>query len=100
MNILRERYNFHHRHQKVHETIEDFASELRRLAASCQFNEYEESFVRDHVLFGLRNQSITIQIVESGGDPNLVDVIQTCMVLDEHAELPNDNNGVSGKKLD
>lgn len=82
MNILRERYNFHHRQQEIHETIEDFASALRQLASSCQFEDFEASILRDHLLFGLRDQNLTIKIVNCGGDPNIDDVVEICSMLD------------------
>lgn len=97
MNLLRERYHFHHRQQKLHETIEDFALELRRLASSCQFNELEESLVRDHLLFGLRDESFAIEIIDGGGDPSVEDVIQFCMVLDKQA-WPTNTEEACGKK--
>lgn len=78
MNILRERYQFHHRQQKTNESIDEFASEIRRLASSCEFDSLTESLIRDHVLFGLRNQKKSREIIECGGDPSLSDIIDIC----------------------
>lgn len=75
MNILRKRYEFHQRQQQPHEAIEDFASEIRRLASFCEYETLEETLIRDHVLFGLCDNNITLEIIENGGDPTLFDVI-------------------------
>lgn len=75
MNILRQRYELHQRQQRPHEGIEEFASEIRRLASFCQYKAFEETLIRDHVLFGLCDKSITLEIIENGGDPSLLNVI-------------------------
>lgn len=78
MNILRERYQFHHRQQKPHETVEQFVSDVRRLASTCQFRSLEETLIRDHVLFGLRNKKVSLEVIENGGDPSLYEIIDIC----------------------
>lgn len=83
MNILRERYQFHHRQQQLNETIEEYAAQLQRMASSCQFNGDKESFIRDHVLFGLSNQNITLQVIELGGNPSLIEIVEICVRLND-----------------
>lgn len=75
MNLLKERLEFYSRRQKVNESVEDFATAIRRMAASCLFKNLDQSILRDHVLFGLKNKRILMQIVELGGDPTVNEVI-------------------------
>lgn len=79
MNILQERYQFHHRQQKYHESVEEFVVEIRRLASTCQFESQEECLIRDHILFGLKNQRISMQIIQKGGNPSVTDIIEVCI---------------------
>lgn len=81
MNILQERYEFHHRQQEQNETLEDFVESIRQLATSCQFRSEEKSLIRDHVLFGLSDKNISMQIIQNGGDPSLSEVIEICLAL-------------------
>lgn len=79
MNVLQERYQFYHRKQKYHESFEDFAAEIRRLASACRFDSQEESLIRDHFLFGLKNKKISDQIMQNGGDPSVTDILELCI---------------------
>ena len=40
--IIAERFHFHRRQQGVNESVADYVAELRRLATTCEFNEYLE----------------------------------------------------------
>lgn len=79
MNILQERSQFYHRKQQNHESIEQFATEISRLAASCRFEAQTESLIRDRVLFGLKSKKMTEQIIRNGGDPMLDEIIEFCI---------------------
>lgn len=90
MNLLEQRYQFYHRRQKVYESIEEFATEIRRLAALCLFESAEQSLARDRVLFGLKNKKTSMKIVQFGGDPTINDVINLYSALtEENSEEKN-----------
>lgn len=76
--MLLERYNFHKRHQRIDESVEEFANEISQLAAHCFFDNQEEYLIRDHVVFGLRDQQLSMSIIEKGGNPTLKEVIDIC----------------------
>lgn len=74
MNTLYQRYTLHLRTQTSNETVEEYASEIRRLAESCEFGIEKESRIRDYVLFGLNNRQISLSIIKRGGDPKLNEI--------------------------
>lgn len=86
VNILLERYHFHHRKQKTNETLEEFPDEVCRLAESCEFGDQKEWLVRDHVLFGLEDKQICLEIVAQGGDPSIQEVIELCESVKQSRE--------------
>lgn len=78
MNILQERYQFNQRQQRNHESVEDFASDVRKLATKCLFDGLEESLIRDRILFGLKNRKLSLRIIKNGGNPSVVNIIEMC----------------------
>ena len=53
-----ERYKFFLRNQELGETFDKFVTELKVLAASCNFGELEESLLRDRVVCGILDSSL------------------------------------------
>ena len=53
--IIAERFHFHRRQQAQTETIAEYVAELRRLASTCEFNDYLEQALRDRLVCGLRH---------------------------------------------
>lgn len=56
--IIAERFSFHKRNQGPTESIAEYTAELRRLAQNCEFGEYLNEALRDHIVFGLKNAAI------------------------------------------
>lgn len=54
-----ERFHFHKREQAAGESITEFEAALRKLTFHCDFEEYLEQALRDHLVCGLH--SVTIQ---------------------------------------
>lgn len=81
-NVLRERYNFFQRCQTAEENFWQFLGDVRRLAESCDFQNLEDSLVRDRLVFGVNNSDLREQLLNDGGDPPLDDIIQICGELD------------------
>lgn len=85
VNILRERHTFYNRKQQIHETLDEFADEIRQLAESCQFGDLAGSLVRDRILFGLKDIQMCMTIVDQGGDPSLGEIMDLCrLAFDEN----------------
>lgn len=81
LNILHERDQFYCRSQRDQEAFEDFVESVRQLATTCHFYGFEESLIRDRVVFGMADKHISMQIIESNCNPSLSEVI------DIHAAL-------------
>lgn len=101
--MLLERYNFHKRQQRLNETVEDFANEISQLATHCLFDNQEQYLIRDHVVFGLRDKTISMSIIEKGGNPSLEEVIDICTrfgkaIKIEKAPLSSDCKRSTDKK--
>ena len=56
--VIAERFHFHHRSQEPEETISEFLAELRRLTTHCSFGEFLNNALSDHLVCGLKNESI------------------------------------------
>ena len=55
-NITYEREVFHQRVQQPSETFDDFLSDLRKMARTCDFGQLEDSLIRDRVVIGIRDE--------------------------------------------
>jgi len=54
--VIAERFHFHRRQQGANETISEYVAELRRLATTCEFNDYLDQALRDRLVCGLRHE--------------------------------------------
>ena len=50
---IAECYKFHCRKQEVGETVQDFYTNLRKLATNCGFGSFMETAIRNQFVFGL-----------------------------------------------
>ena len=55
MNVTYESYVFHQRIEQPGESVEDFVTDLRKLAKSCAFEQLEDSLIRDRLVVGIRD---------------------------------------------
>ena len=55
--VIEQRFIFHQRVQMPGESANDFLVELRRLARTCDFNQFLEEALRDRLVCGLANKS-------------------------------------------
>lgn len=77
-NVLRERYKFFQRCQMANENFYQFLDDIRNLAKYCEFQQLEDSLVRDRLVFGVHCPELRDQILNDGGDPPLDVIIQIC----------------------
>ena len=57
-NLPYERYVFDSGSQNKSESINSYFTELRNLAASCEFGDLRDSLIRDRVVLGIRDQAM------------------------------------------
>ena len=67
-NVIFERARFNQRSQGETETAEQFITSLYSLAADCEFGELKEQLIRDRIVVGIRDSSLSIKLQM---DPNL-----------------------------
>ena len=57
-NTIYERYLFFSRGQESWEPIDKYATVLRNMAGSCQFQDLKGSLIRDHIVFGIADNNV------------------------------------------
>jgi len=55
--VIAERYRFYNRSQHHGETVTQYLAELRKLASTCQFNDFLEEALRDRLVCGLLSEN-------------------------------------------
>ena len=77
-NTLFERYQFSERKQLDGETIDQFATELKIRAQSCEFGAENEKMIRDRVVFGVRDVQLKERLLRGSPDITLEQVLGMC----------------------
>lgn len=62
---IAENYRFHLKKQGEGESIQDFVTNLRKLALNCKFGEYQPTALRNQLVFGLRSEKIQSRLLET-----------------------------------
>lgn len=62
-NILHERYVFLNRKQNHDENIDQFATQLKTLASTCQYTEPDE-IIRDQLIVSIKNDAAREKIID------------------------------------
>ncbi len=57
-NLTFERHEFNTRDQDENETIDQYITALRNLAATCEFESLHDGLIRDSIVCGIRTQSL------------------------------------------
>ena len=57
-NITLERYRFNSRVQQERETLDEFVTELTKLAKNCQYGALENDMIRDRIVVGIRKMTV------------------------------------------
>ena len=53
-----ERHKFNIRNQEENESIDQYVTELRTLASTCEFENLKDGLIRDRIVCGIRNQTL------------------------------------------
>lgn len=77
-NLLRRRYFFYQRSQGANETFVEFLEAVRLLAKSCEFENIEESLIRDRIVFGIDSEVLRERFFSGRGNPSLNEVVDIC----------------------
>ncbi|KAL3191273.1 hypothetical protein MRX96_018836 [Rhipicephalus microplus] len=58
-SVIYERAKFNSRKQEAHESVDAFATELYRLAETCEYGDLKEELIRDRLMVGLANTQLS-----------------------------------------
>ena len=62
--VIAERYKLYQRQQKPEETVAEYMAALRRLASTCNFEQFFEQALRDRFVCGLANEKIKMELLQ------------------------------------
>jgi hypothetical protein len=65
VNITYDRCVFNRRIQETGESFDAFLSDVRRLAKSCDFSTLEDSFIRDRIVVGVRDNATRRKMLQT-----------------------------------
>ena len=65
--VIAERFKFHHRNQRVGETVAQYMAALRKLTECCEFKDYLEEALRDRLVCGLRSEVVQRRLLSEKG---------------------------------
>jgi Fe-S-cluster containining protein len=77
VNVTYERYLFHQRVQQPGECFENFCSDLRKLASTCQFETLEDSLIRDRIVIGIRDDPTRRRLLQIK-KLSLAETVESC----------------------
>ena len=83
--VIAERFRFHKRDQREGETISIFVADIRKLSRHCEFGEALDSYLRDRLVCGLRNESIQKRLL-SERDLTFTRAIDTAVAMETAAK--------------
>ena len=100
-NVTHERHMFNLRKQKPDESVEQFVTELKRLAKNCEYGELTDSIIKDRIVEGINNDSTRARLLR---EKNLslercIEVCKAAEVADEHMKTLTDQSG-KDKEID
>ena len=75
------RFRFNSRIQKEGETIDQFVTSLKLLSEGCEFNDLQDSLIRDRIIFGTNDHSIKERLLQED-DPTLADTLRIARSLE------------------
>ena len=70
-NTVFERYKFWEYKQQDGETIDQFITELKTRAKSCEFGEQHDSMIRDRIVFGVSDTRLKERLLRESSDLTL-----------------------------
>ena len=63
-NVIMERHIFNSRAQRPDEPINEFVSDLRIKASTCEYGDLADELIRDRIVTGIRNDHIRKQLLK------------------------------------
>ena len=93
-NVTYERYVFNQRVQQPGESIDDFVADLRKLANNCQFEQLEDSLIRDRIIVGIRDEPTRRRLLQQK-KLTLADAVDACKATEATSRRLRSMTGVA-----
>ena len=77
-NTIFERYKFWEYKQQDGETIDQFITELKTRAKSCEFGDQHDSMIRDRIVFGVSDTPLKERLLRESSDLTLEKAASLC----------------------
>ena len=77
-NVVWERHVFNCRSQQPGETIDQYATDLRCKAKTCEFGTLTDSLIRDRIIYGILSDKTRSRLLKEGADLSLSKAIDMC----------------------
>jgi hypothetical protein len=90
-NVTYERHKFNIRNQTESESIDQYVTELRTLASTCEFENLKDGLIRDRVICGIRNQALEEGLLREAS-LTLKSAVDICRAAEVSRELSSDLN--------
>ena len=78
-NIYFERFKIMQRRQYAEESVDQFVTELKIMAKSCEYNNLESSMILSHLIFGLKDKNLQATLLQQKS-LNLESAISLCRI--------------------
>ena len=63
-NVIYERFRFNQKAQREGESFDQFLTDLRELAKTCQFGQMHDELLRDKIVVGVRDDTLRKQLLQ------------------------------------
>ena len=81
-NVIFERYTFHQRNQGEGESFDSYLTALRQLAATCDYGNRQDEFLRDKIVCGIQDDNLRKRLLQ---EANLD--LPKCIAMSKAAEV-------------
>lgn len=98
-NITFERHKFNTRNQEQGETIDQYATELRKLASTCEFKDLRDGLIRDRMICGINNQTIRERLLRES-DLTLEKALNICRASEHSKQQMKTISGTHNANID
>lgn len=94
--VISERYSFNLRKQRVGESITDYISAIKSLAASCNFGSFFDNALRDRLVSGLLNTNMVSRLLSEADTMTFDDA---CKIIFDMEAVEKSTNIISGNDV-
>ena len=63
-NVIYERFRFNQKAQREGESFDQFLTDLKELANTCQFGQMHDELLRDKIVVGVRDDTLRKQLLQ------------------------------------